>query len=238
MVAVHGSPAILGCTFTPPPSLQDVVITWQRTEDRRVVHSFYYETDQLGRQSPAYKGRTSLFHEELQSGNASLKLAQAGLRDTGGYLCSVSTSQGTDKAEMQLSYAAFFSEPRLTILAHSSGFTLQYESEGYPEPEVQWRDGLDQNFTHSIQVLESNPDLLRLKTQVEVDNVRNLSWTLTVVNHPLGQVIERAASFVYDDQGDHMDCSRERLTVLCPIALGAVCVIGLIILFWGQWTSK
>ena len=105
VVAVHRSPAILGCTFTPPPTLQDTVVTWQTVADQRVLHSFYYGTDQLDRQSPEYKNRTSLYHKQLLSGNASLRLEGAGPRDTGKYLCSVSTSQGTDKAELQLSYA-------------------------------------------------------------------------------------------------------------------------------------
>ncbi|XP_062384897.1 CD276 antigen-like [Sardina pilchardus] len=232
VVAVHGFPAaILGCTFTPPPSLQDVVVTWQRVEDLRVVHSFYYGTDQLDRQSADYKSRTSLYREQLSSGNATLRLAQVSPRDTGHYLCSVSTSQGSDKADVQLSYAAFFSEPRLSILAHSSNFTLQYESEGYPQPEVQWRDGSGQNLTHNTQVLQSDvdPGLLKLQTQVVVDMAEGLNWTLTVVNHPLGQVIQRPVSFIYDDQRNRVDCNRERLALLCPIAF---CVIGSILLFW------
>ncbi|XP_031442173.1 CD276 antigen-like [Clupea harengus] len=233
VVAVHRSPAILGCTFTPPPTLQDTVVTWQTVADQRVLHSFYYGTDQLDRQSPEYKNRTSLYHKQLLSGNASLRLEGAGPRDTGKYLCSVSTSQGTDKAELQLSYAAFFTEPQLSILAHDSTYTLQYESEGYPEPEVRWTDALGKNLTHSTQVLQSdeNPNLLKLLTYVVADTVKNLSWTLIVVNHPLGQVIERPVRLFYDDQRDHVDCSRERLALLCPVAF---CVIGLIILFWGR----
>lgn len=40
------------------------------------------------------------------------------------------------------------------------------------------------------------------------------------------------ATFGYfsDDQRDGVDCSRERLALLCPIAF---CVIGLLLLFWG-----
>lgn len=84
-------------------------------------------------------------------------------------------------------------------MARSSSWTLQYESEGYPQPEVQWRDASGQNLTHTTQVLQSeeDPDLLRLHTQVVVDPVKALNWTLTVVNHPLGQVIQRPVSFVY-----------------------------------------
>ncbi|XP_063041004.1 V-set domain-containing T-cell activation inhibitor 1-like [Engraulis encrasicolus] len=239
MVAVHGSPAVLGCAFSPPPSLQDVVITWQRTEDKRVVHSYYYGTDQLERQSPAYKGRTALYHGELERGNASLRLARPGRGDTGGYLCSVSTSQGTDKAEMRLGYAAVFSEPRLSILAHDSSFTIRYESQGYPEPEVQWKGCSEQNLTHSSEVLEAkeDPDLLTLKTQVEVENVCNLSWTLVVVNRPLGQVMERTASFIYDDQRTQVDCRGPfALSAMCVAGTLALCTCGLIVL-WRRRTK-
>lgn len=40
------------------------------------------------------------------------------------------------------------------------------------------------------------------------------------------------ATFCYfsDDQRDRVDCTRERVALLCPVAF---CVIGLILLYWG-----
>ncbi|XP_031644936.1 CD276 antigen-like [Oncorhynchus kisutch] len=114
VVAVYNQPAVLGCVF--PPSLdlgspleEGLVVTWQRVEDLRVVHSFYYGTDQLARQSGEYHNRTGLFHSQLSRGNASLRLESVGPGDQGRYLCSVNNMKGTGKAEVQLKYAGRFS---------------------------------------------------------------------------------------------------------------------------------
>lgn len=107
VVAVRGQSVILGCEFTPDSTsdLSPLVVTWQRVEDSRVVHSFYYQRDQLNLQSPAYHGRTSLSVSELQKGNATLRIEPVGPGDAGWYLCSVSNTKGTDKAQVQLEYA-------------------------------------------------------------------------------------------------------------------------------------
>lgn len=102
LVAIRGHPAVLGCEFTPDPDLSSLVLTWQR--DSRVVHSFYYQQDQLDRQSPEYHNRTSLFISELGKGNATLRINSVGPKDVGQYLCLVSNAKGTGKAQIELDY--------------------------------------------------------------------------------------------------------------------------------------
>lgn len=108
VAAARGHVAVLGCEFSPHfgpnPDLSSLLVTWQRQEDNRVVHSFYYNRDQLDIQDPAYRDRTALFGSELSKGNASLKLRNIQKSDEGLYLCTVSTSQGTNKATLKLDY--------------------------------------------------------------------------------------------------------------------------------------
>lgn len=98
----------MSCEFSPNfgqnPDLSGLLVTWQRLEDNRVVHSFYYKQDQLDKQDPAYWNRTALFLTELSKGNASVRIENVGVQDAGQYLCTVSTNQGTDKADLQLDY--------------------------------------------------------------------------------------------------------------------------------------
>lgn len=108
VIAVRGQPAIVGCEFTPDSDLSSLVVTWQRVEDFRVVHSYYYNHDQLSLQSPVYQNRTSLFVSELLKGNATLRIEPVRLEDVGNYLCTVSNNKGTDKAEVQLRYGGMF----------------------------------------------------------------------------------------------------------------------------------
>lgn len=105
VVVARGATALLSCEFEPDLNIPQLVINWQRQEDARVVHSFYYQMDQLDRQDSDYKGRTTLNHSEIAKGNASLSIANFGLKDAGKYLCTVSNTKGTGKGELQLVYA-------------------------------------------------------------------------------------------------------------------------------------
>lgn len=100
----YGEALILPCTF-PVDSwdLSSTVITWQRELD--VVHSFYYSRDQLDRQNPHYVKRTSLFIQEMATGNASLKLDRVTLQDAGVYTCSISTNTGSQKKSFKVKIA-------------------------------------------------------------------------------------------------------------------------------------
>lgn len=108
ITAARGHAVVLGCEFSPDfgqdHDLSSLVVTWQRQDDSRVIHSFYYEQDQLDKQDPAYRNRTTLFVKELNKGNASVKVEHVEMQDAGRYLCIVSTNQGTDRAELQLEY--------------------------------------------------------------------------------------------------------------------------------------
>lgn len=106
-MAIRGLPAILGCEF-PSDSNSDLVVTWQLVENSKVVHSFYYQKDQLALQDAHYKNRTNVFLSELKKGNASLRIYPVGPKDTGWYLCTVSNTKGSGKAQVQLEYGGMY----------------------------------------------------------------------------------------------------------------------------------
>lgn len=96
-VGVYGEAVLLACTF-PVSGSWDAgrsVITWQRQLE--VVHSFFHGRDWPQYQSQRYANRTSLFHQELKKGNASLWLDRTTLEDAGEYTCSVSTQLGSQR---------------------------------------------------------------------------------------------------------------------------------------------
>ncbi|KAJ8289494.1 hypothetical protein GJAV_G00001970 [Gymnothorax javanicus] len=230
VVGVRGRPVVLGCSFTPDPvqTLQDLTVTWQRVEDDQILHSYYFGRDQLDRQSHNYRNRTSLFPSLLRSGNASLRLERVGLSDSGRYLCSVSARLGIGKQEVQLEYAAFYSEPRLRVQAHLGSVSLQFESEGYPEPLVQWVDEAGQNLTVKEELSGPNEDgLFHLRSGLTVEDPSplsgaNLSFTLR--NPVLGQELQRPVSVSQApvDPGHSRDCRTEAvlLSVFLILCLG------------------
>ncbi|KAI4905018.1 hypothetical protein NFI96_020173, partial [Prochilodus magdalenae] len=201
LVAFRGQPAILGCEFTPDSNsdLSSLVVTWQRREDSRVVHSFYYQKDQLDRQSREYRNRTSLFMAELGKGNASLRIEAVRPEDKGQYLCMVSNTRGTDKALMQLEYGAFYTEPRLSLIFSCSNVTVRYEAEGFPEPEVRWFGDQGQNLSHHTE-LRTSPDepagLYYLRSSY-VAQIPALNVTFTLTNQLLRQHLRRPVNITY-----------------------------------------
>ncbi|XDV49873.1 hypothetical protein PO909_019045, partial [Leuciscus waleckii] len=204
VVVVRGATAFLSCEFEPVNTLQ-LVVTWQREdpgEAIRVVHSFYYQMDQLELQDSDYKGRTKLNHSELAKGNASLSIANFGLKDAGKYVCTVSNSKGTGKGELQLVYPAFYSEPRLSIHLNSSIVMVQYEMEGYPRPEILWLGSGDQNLTDHQEEVSSTSDggLFYLKSSYVTQN-SPFNITFTLKNPTAHQELQRHVLLSY---GKHL----------------------------------
>uniref|UniRef100_W5M2N1 CD276 antigen-like n=1 Tax=Lepisosteus oculatus TaxID=7918 RepID=W5M2N1_LEPOC len=195
VLAVYGRPAVLGCRYSVDPEspLDRLVLTWQREDNADVLHSFYYGEDQLERQSPRYRNRTSLFASELLSGNASLRLDPVRPQDVGTYLCFVSNLGGTGKAAVHLSFAGYYTEPRLSIELRSTSATFLYESEGFPEPLVNWQNWEGRNISHFTEVVQqpSEDGLFSLRSQIEVDSAAGANYTFILENQILSQVITR-----------------------------------------------
>ncbi|MGH0158926.1 UNVERIFIED_CONTAM: hypothetical protein FKN15_053654 [Acipenser sinensis] len=203
-IAVYGEPAFLECSYTTSGDspLNQLVVTWQRKDE--VVHSFYYGSDQPVSQSQHYRNRTSLYLSQLLKGNASLRLDRVGPQDTGDYLCSVSNLEGTGKDVLHLAFAAYYKEPRFSAKLHSGNTSLLYESEGYPEAQVQWLTPQGRDLPHRTEALQqiNGSELYTLKSLLVVDLNSDTDFTFILQNDMLNQTITRFVSFsraAFDD---------------------------------------
>ncbi|KAJ0037068.1 hypothetical protein NL108_004627 [Boleophthalmus pectinirostris] len=112
-----------------------ILIQWVKTDPDRLVHAFQDGTDQLERQAETFRGRTSLFPEQISGGNASLQLSHVKVSDQGSYLCQTFTSSSGGKTWVQLSVKGPVSFLHLEL----KGDVLVCSSEGiYPQPAVTW----------------------------------------------------------------------------------------------------
>ncbi|XP_052007100.1 CD276 antigen-like isoform X2 [Xyrauchen texanus] len=207
VIGSYSEVLILPCTFPVDSSwdLISTVITWQRGLD--VIHSFYYNQDQLDRQNRHYVNRTSLFIQEIAQGNASLKLDKANLQDTGVYTCSVSTNTGSQKKSFGVNIAAFYSEPRLQFSLLTDGVKLLVTSEqGYPTPTLKWQieNSVDiTNQTHTDLIQDTQTGLYTVSSWINLTEITNSSLTFILHNKPLGQDIRREIQLYSDKRKRH-----------------------------------
>ena len=88
IVAALGDDVILPSHLNPNTSAVSVTLEWTRPDLKpRFVYVRQGRRELLHLQNPAFTGRTSLFIEELQNGNVSLKLSNVKISDTGTYRC-------------------------------------------------------------------------------------------------------------------------------------------------------
>lgn len=119
IVAAPGSDVVLSCLFPVKLNLnfESLVINWQHGDT--VVHSFYHNNDQLDTQSKVYKERTSLFHDQLKMGNASLMLKDILPGHNGEYKCYVTCNNGAyDAQKIQLLVAGEWSNTLFYVLKY------------------------------------------------------------------------------------------------------------------------
>ncbi|XP_070409605.1 HERV-H LTR-associating protein 2 isoform X2 [Nothobranchius furzeri] len=123
---------ILPCSFH---GASETVIHWTHlAAGESAVHSYYDGEDQLGRQDQNFRGRTSLFQDQISRGNASLLLRGVQVQDGGRYRCSFSITDA-DMSFVNVMVEAPVSKVNITEVDDG----LICSSEGiYPEPELTW----------------------------------------------------------------------------------------------------
>ncbi|NXM70405.1 HHLA2 protein, partial [Serilophus lunatus] len=127
---------ILPCSFSPG---HNEAIYW--IKGKKTVHAYFKQEDQPKEQHADYRGRTHLFHENIPSGNASLKLSNLTVTDEGAYKCYVGTEQSKTTQEVMLHIKV------------SSYYALEYQKTNrkrrlkcyafltYPAPHISWVRG-------------------------------------------------------------------------------------------------
>ncbi|KAK3546702.1 hypothetical protein QTP70_032182, partial [Hemibagrus guttatus] len=121
-----------------------MTVEWFKLDvEKSLVHLYRDHEDRNEGQAQSYRGRTSLFKEELQKGNTSLKLSDLRVSDEGEYKCLVEDKIWSDDITVNITVEAQGSHPviRMESYDNSGGINLVCESRGWnPEPEVLWLD--------------------------------------------------------------------------------------------------
>lgn len=102
VLGVVGDDLILPCYLKNNVSAVDMEVQWI-VEGNRLVHHYKNLIDQTANLLPQYHNRTSLFKDELQRGNISLRLSSVRLSDTNTYTCYVKNGGGPVDAAFRVS---------------------------------------------------------------------------------------------------------------------------------------
>ncbi|XP_071340637.1 V-set domain-containing T-cell activation inhibitor 1-like [Trachinotus anak] len=169
---------ILPCSFQGDT---DVVIYWtQVTAGNRLVHSYQPNKDKLTNQDQHFRGRTSLFKDQISRGNASLLLTGVEVQDQGRYECYTSTENGRNQSFINLLVDAPVGKVDLQQVENR----ITCSSEGiYPEPKLTWstRPPSNVTFKNNTEVQQTEQLLYNISSSLILSHSdSDLSYICTI----------------------------------------------------------
>uniref|UniRef100_A0A672NJV0 Ig-like domain-containing protein n=1 Tax=Sinocyclocheilus grahami TaxID=75366 RepID=A0A672NJV0_SINGR len=115
-LAEWGSDITVPCHLSPEISAVDMEIKWLKQTDCVCL----YKNRQMF-EGRGYKGRLSLFTEELDGGNVSLQLRDFRRSDVGVYLCQVTSTDRTEEITIRV-VCEYFIISFCTVLSQHTPF--------------------------------------------------------------------------------------------------------------------
>lgn len=100
-----GEDILLSCILHRRNAVQKltgVSVTWEKKGQLGFVYEYKDRHPEFSNQNEEFQGRTELFPSVLVEGNASLLLRNVRLTDEGTYTCSIDSSDGGGKINLQL----------------------------------------------------------------------------------------------------------------------------------------
>lgn len=154
----------------------EVLIHWLK-QDSTPVHSYYDGKDQLNRQDPHFRGRTSMFHDQIPKGNASLKLKEVNIQDQGDYKCYYSTISSNLEKWIKVQVEA----PPRKVDFQLEGNKISCSSEKiYPQPKLTWSFSPPSSQATPEPTVTETEQLYSISSSLMVSD--NLDYTCTISN--------------------------------------------------------
>ncbi|KAK9978473.1 hypothetical protein ABG768_020224 [Culter alburnus] len=223
--AVAGEDVILPCSVKPNISVVDMRVEWSRSDrkDSQLVHLYEDHEDRNTDQIQSYRERTKLIDQELQRGNASLKLSAVRVSDEGRYKCFIESESWSDDATVDVRVEAVGRPPVITVdgFDHSGGLHLQCESEGwYPEPHLEWLDSEGVSLSSETTETHRNTDGFSVKNTIIVYHSGKIHCRVKVKRHMLETLI---------DTSNNMFISWRTSVIMSSVAAVLFVITGLLI---------
>uniref|UniRef100_A0A8C1M9B1 Ig-like domain-containing protein n=1 Tax=Cyprinus carpio TaxID=7962 RepID=A0A8C1M9B1_CYPCA len=200
--AVAGEAVILPCSVKPNISVVDMRVEWFRSDLKdTLVHLYDDHEDKNTDQSQSYRGRTKLNHQELQSGDASLKLSSVRVSDEGLYKCFIESKSWSDDVTVNVKVEAVGRPPVITVdgFDHSGGLHLQCESEGwYPEPDLEWLDSEGVSLSSETMETHRNTEGFSVKHTTTVHHRDDKIHCIVKLRHHMLEALIISSSHMFN----------------------------------------
>ncbi|XP_044039905.1 butyrophilin subfamily 2 member A1-like isoform X11 [Siniperca chuatsi] len=241
IVAGVGDDIILPCHLKPAVDVTSEILEWKRSDLNPIfVHVRRAGQDLEKIRNPSYKGRTSLFTDELKHGNISLKLSKVQLSDKGTYECYMPVHDKQSSVELVVA-SDTVSSPDISLqgMDRNRGVILNCESAGwYPEPEVLWLDGEGKLVSVGPTETIRSPDgLYTVSSRVTVETRHGNNFTCRVQQQNINQT--RETHIHVPDDFFEVQSSYSPVTVVLAVSL-AVCIVfsSAVVFFVCKWRQK
>ncbi|XP_054457254.1 butyrophilin subfamily 3 member A2-like [Anoplopoma fimbria] len=238
IVATLGDDIILPCHLEPAADASGLMVEWARPDlNPRFVHVWRSGVELASKKHKSFVGRTSLFIDELKSGNISLKLSKVTLADRGTYKCFLPGLNRQTLVQLVVASGAV-SSAVITLAGmdrDKGGVVLDCESRGwYPEPEVLWLDAEGNLLSAGpTETVRGPDDLYTVSSRVTVEKRHSNSFTCRVQQKNTNQTRETHIT-VPDDFFKLQSCSSPIITGL---AVSFLLLLLLLIVVW-RWRQN
>ncbi|XP_032438262.1 uncharacterized protein LOC116732300 [Xiphophorus hellerii] len=236
-----GEVVVLPCFLKPPKDASKMTVEWGRPDLKpRFVFVSLEGQEYTADQNEAYRGRSSMFPENLKNGDVSLKLSDVRISDNGRYRCYLPKEKKEYFVELVVGSVSSPGVSLSGLDVSSSGVKLDCSAAGwYPEPELFWLDG-DGNIM-SAGPAEKSPDpdgVYTVSSRVTVEKRNYNNFTCRVQQRDINQSRE---THIHVPDGFFISQPDCNIFNIFAGILGIIVVIGAAAFIW-KWrqteTSK
>ncbi|XP_074552297.1 hemicentin-1-like [Halichoeres trimaculatus] len=147
VVVTEDSDVVLPCSLSSKENLESALFDWKKDlekgkEERVFMYNAgLYSGRDFDDQDKQFKGRVSIFQEELKNGNTSIKITKTRVSDSGTYTCIFPNHQHSPKFSVQLVVGTCPKPSTKQINGTNDWSQLQCVVRGAsPKPVVEWKD--------------------------------------------------------------------------------------------------
>ncbi|XP_073323647.1 butyrophilin-like protein 2 [Pagrus major] len=156
VVVKEDDDAVLPCSLSTKEDITGKLFDWKKDESRKEVFMYdsgIHHNNGITGQDQQFIGQVSHFQDQLKNGNASIKIKNTKMADSGNYSCFFPRLQPRQTFNIELVVGQVLRdrtgenipgaapEPNIKILDETKDWSLlQCEAHGDPLPTVEWKD--------------------------------------------------------------------------------------------------